>query len=144
MGRVTPAWQLGQCLGTAGGDSRRGMLREAASASDEMGQASWPLRPPGLLDAVPSAAQDALPVVDEGEERLFGAARVDAIEGDRCRGHAPKPLQRPMAKPGGCIDVMGRGLASDVGHGLLGGWEHQGDAVADWLAGSQAEGAPEY
>ena len=65
-----------------------------------MGQASWPLRSPGLLDAVPSAAQDALPVVDEGEERLFGAARVDAIEGDRCRGHAPKPLQASMAKPG--------------------------------------------
>jgi hypothetical protein len=66
MGHVTQSWQLGQGLGAAGGDFRRGALRSAASASDEMGQADLPLRHPGLIDAVAIADQDALPVVNEG------------------------------------------------------------------------------
>lgn len=39
---------------------------------------------------------------------------------------------------------MNRGLASDVGHGLIVGLDRQGDAVEDFLDGSQTDGEPEY
>jgi hypothetical protein len=109
-----------------------------------MGQAGLPLRHPGLIDAVPIADQDAIPVVDERQERLFGAARVDTIEGGLWRGHAPKPLERSMAKPGGGIDVIDWGVASDVGNRLLVGLDGQGDTVEDFLDGSQTDGEAEY
>ena len=109
-----------------------------------MGQTGLPLRHPGLIDAVAIADQDAIPVVDEGQERLFGAARVDAIEGGLWTGHDPEPLERAMAKPRRFINVIDRSVASDTGNGLIVGLDGQGDAVEDFLDGPQADGDPEH
>jgi hypothetical protein len=54
--------------------------------------------------------QEPLPVVDEGGEGLFGAPRMDHIEGDPFTRHHPEPLQRVEAVPGGFIYIIDRGL----------------------------------
>ena len=109
-----------------------------------MRQTGLALRHPGLIDTVAITDQDTVPIVNEGQERLGGATRIDAIESGLWRGHDPEPLEVALTKPGRFINIAHWGLACDTGNGCIVGLEGQCDAVDDVLDSPQTDGEAEH
>jgi hypothetical protein len=141
---MTQALEFGEGASAACSDIWGVSLGQAPSTSDEMGQTGLALGHPGLIDAIAITDEDAIPVVNEGQEGRLGTARVDTIEGRLWRGHDPEPLEMALTKPGWIIDVPHRGMAHDTGNGFIGGLESQRDTVDDFLDGPQADGDAKY
>ena len=94
---------------------------------------------PVLIDPVAIADQDARPLLDQVEKGLFGAMRMNEIEGHRVGAQGPQPLQGVLTVPRRFINIADRSLAGQGGNGFIVRQDRVGGPVDDLLYGAQTD-----
>ena len=123
LGHGAPVRHLRACPAPTGCQGRVGFFRHASRRTDEGGHTRVAPVPPGLIDAVASAHQEALPRLAEGAKGCFGAVGMQESARHGGRSQRPQPVPSVLAVPGSVVDRADGRWARQGGHGLIVGPE---------------------
>jgi hypothetical protein len=139
-GHRTPALPLRERPRSTGRQCRVAPRRPPAGGAHQMRQTRWAMVHPVVIHAVTSAAQDALPILQQRDKGVLRALGMPQGQRHRVSRHGPQPLPGVVAIPGRCVDVASRGVARQGGNRLLMRPEGVRGPVQHFWHRSQADG----